>query len=163
MKIKVTLLSCLFSIISLNGFAADSCSQSPRESHQDKFERYMIDEVPSLLESCGLGDLVIDMPSMPSFGADLFCGFGTNDLMGFYGEYSGNSFPGGSGGSKYGGSSGGSSGGKSSTPKPSPKPPMITPPITKPPIVRPPIEPGGRIQSKPKEDKWVPADLFKDN
>ncbi|MBO1897701.1 hypothetical protein HNW13_018340 [Shewanella sp. BF02_Schw] len=32
------------------------------------------------------------MPSLPSFSADLFCGFGTNDLMGFYGEYSSTSF-----------------------------------------------------------------------
>lgn len=91
MKNKVTLTICLLSLSSMS-MAADQCSKSPQESHKEKFERFMIGEVPSLLDSCGLGDLVIDMPSLPSFSADLFCGFGTNDLMGFYGEYSSTSF-----------------------------------------------------------------------
>ncbi|GGB52788.1 hypothetical protein GCM10011607_11610 [Shewanella inventionis] len=148
MKIKVTLISCFLSIASFSGVAADSCSQSAQESHQDKFERFMIDEVPSLLDSCGLGDLVIDMPTMPSFGADLFCGFGTNDLMGFYGDYSSNSFQTGSS----------SSGSGTSTSPVDISTPIISAPIDTTPIIRPPTT--GNPQAQPSE-KWVPADLFK--
>jgi len=146
MKIKVTLTLCLCFSTGL-AIAADQCSQSLQQTHQDKFERYMIDEVPSLLESCGLGDLVIDMPSLPSFGgADLFCGFGTNDIMGFYNDHSSNSF---------------------SIRNPSNKP-VTRVPSSAPPRPNRPIQPEPKPTPVPEprniptpEKKWEPADLFK--
>jgi hypothetical protein len=62
--------------------AADSCSM--QEQHQSKYEKYMLNDVPSLLEACGLG-LSISLPSfdIPSLG-DLFCGYSAGDLNDWY-------------------------------------------------------------------------------
>jgi hypothetical protein len=154
MKNKLTILLAIAACnFTSHAIAADSCSGSAQESHQEKFERFMINEVPSLLEACGLGGLIIEMPSLPSFGADLFCGFGTNDLSDFYGEYSSTG-------------SSGFSGRSSSTPtrsitnntspstvngnrKVNSQPPKATPPV--------------HNSSEEESTKWQPADLFKKN
>lgn len=79
MKFKLLLVFVVFSPISL---AADSCS--PQQQHQSKYEKYVMEDVPSLLESCGLG-LSIKIPSfsVPSLG-DLFCGYSAGDLADWY-------------------------------------------------------------------------------
>ncbi|MCZ4337815.1 hypothetical protein [Shewanella colwelliana] len=87
--VSFMLCSALLSM-STSAISADSCS--PASKHQDKFERFMIDDVPSLLESCGLGDLIIDLPGFGgggSGGGDLFCGFKASDLSSWYDDYSG--------------------------------------------------------------------------
>lgn len=76
------IIALAFLIAPMPLIAADACS--PQEQHQSKFEKFMINDVPSLLESCGLG-LSISLPtfSIPSLG-DLFCGYSANDLNDWY-------------------------------------------------------------------------------
>ncbi|MDI5833334.1 hypothetical protein OCF84_20580 (plasmid) [Shewanella xiamenensis] len=79
MNLKILLIAVTFSPLT---YAADSCS--PQQQHQSKFEKYVMEDVPSLLESCGLG-LSIKLPSfsVPSLG-DLFCGYSAGDLADWY-------------------------------------------------------------------------------
>lgn len=80
MNRKIIALAFLISPMPL--VAADACS--PQEQHQSKYEKFMINDVPSLLEACGLG-LSISLPtfSIPSLG-DLFCGYSANDINDWY-------------------------------------------------------------------------------
>lgn len=82
MKISHVFLAFSFILPSSIVFAADSCS--PQAQHQAKYEKFLIDDVPSLLEACGLG-LSIKLPSfsIPTIG-DLFCGYSAGDLNDWY-------------------------------------------------------------------------------
>ncbi|MBE8233234.1 MAG: cell envelope integrity protein TolA [Endozoicomonadaceae bacterium] len=84
MKLHNICLITALSTLSINVIAADSCS--PQENHQSKFDKYSIQDVPSLLEDCGIG-LSISIPTLtvPGLGdGDLFCGFNLSDLSDFY-------------------------------------------------------------------------------
>jgi hypothetical protein len=80
--IKAILLPIAVLLVPMSASAADSCSM--QEQHQSKYEKFMINDVPSLLEACGLG-LSISLPSfqIPSLG-DLFCGYSAGDLNDWY-------------------------------------------------------------------------------
>ncbi len=120
--------------VSHNSIAADSCS--PASKHKEKFEKFQIDDVPSLLESCGLGDLIIDLPGFGGGGmgnGDLFCGFKASDLSSWYDDYSG-----GNTGRFFGSAAKPTSSSKSTSTPPQPS------------------------TSQPeKSDSWDPASLFK--
>ncbi|EJE4208690.1 MULTISPECIES: hypothetical protein [Vibrio harveyi group] len=70
----------------------DVCS-NPSELHEQKMLKYGMEDIPSLLNDCGLGDIfnasgifdIFDKFSASIPNMDLLCGYSTKDILDWYG------------------------------------------------------------------------------
>jgi hypothetical protein len=88
-KIKVAVF--MFTVFSSGSVLSAEC-KSAQDIHQEKMDKYKLPELPSLLESCGIGGILggwLDLGSLNLDLDNLFCGYGANDLGNMYGGVSG--------------------------------------------------------------------------